>query len=356
MSETSRLIDSRIRALSGYVPGEQPGEGSTLIKLNTNENPYPASPAVAQAVAAAAARLHLYPEPLSNGLRKAAAHAWGVEEKCVIVGNGSDEILSLCVKACTRAGERIAFPSPTYSLYRTLAELAGCEVVEAPSRNGAVPRAISTAGARITFLCTPNSPYGYEISRDTIREVASASPGLVVVDEAYVDFGGTSALPLLSEFDNLLVLRTLSKSYSLAGARIGFGIAREDLIAELCKVKDSYNVSRLAQAAGEAALADTAWMKANVDRICRTRERARGELLSRGFEVLPSAANFLWVECGPGGGAEAYQRLRGAGVLVRAFDTAELRSGIRVTVGTDEQMDVFLAAMAGPARDATRSA
>lgn len=342
----SRVVRPRIRALAGYTPGEQPAAGSRLVKLNTNENPYPASPAVARAVEESITRLHLYPEPLSDGLRRAAAGRYGVRPETVFVGNGSDEILALCFKACAGPGDRVAYPVPTYSLYRTLAELAECHVVEAAARDGKLPTAIVEADARITFLCTPNSPLGYEIPLDQVRRVAAVSRGLVVIDEAYVDFGGATALCLLEELDNLLVLRTLSKSYSLAGARIGLAFANPELIAELYKVKDSYNVSRLAQAAGTAALEDSGWMEANVMRVRLTRERVRNELIRLGFAVPPSAANFLWVECGPSGGEAVYRSLRERGVLVRFFDTPGLRGGVRVTVGSDEDMDRFLEAIA----------
>ena len=342
----SRVVTPRIRALSGYTPGEQPPAGSRLIKLNTNENPYPASPEVAGAVEESISRLHLYPEPLSDGLRRKAAERYRVRTENVLVGNGSDEILALCFKACTAPGDRVAYPVPTYSLYRTLADLSECEAVEADARDGKVPAAVLEANASITLLCTPNSPLGYEIPLDQVRHVAGTTQGLVVVDEAYVDFGGTTALSLIEELENLLVLRTLSKSYSLAGARVGLAFAQPQLIAELCKVKDSYNVSRLAQAAGTAALNDVAWMEANVARVRITRERVREELMRLGFVVPPSAANFLWVECGAAGGAAVYRSLRDRGVLVRFFDVAGLRGGVRVTVGSDEDMDRFLEAIA----------
>jgi len=342
----SRVVRPAIRALTGYTPGEQPAAGTRLIKLNTNENPYPASPAVARAVEESITRLHLYPEPLSDGLRRKAAERYGVRQENVLVGNGSDEILAMCFKACAGPGDRVAYPVPTYSLYRTLADLSECQAVEVPARDGRVPNAVLEADARITFLCTPNSPLGYEIPLGEVRRVSAATRGLVVVDEAYVDFGGTSALPLLERLDNLLVLRTLSKSYSLAGARIGLGFGPAGVIAELCKVKDSYNVSRLAQAAGTAALEDSGWMETNVTRVRLTRERVRQELVRRGFEVPASAANFLWVECGPAGGEMVYRSLREQGVLVRFFDVPLLRGGIRVTIGSDEEMDRFLDAIA----------
>lgn len=316
-----------------------------MVKLNTNENPYPASPTVVAAVERAAATLHLYPAPLADGLRRRAAARFGVGVDAVLVGNGSDELLSLCFKACTRPGDRVAYPWPTYSLYRTLADIAGCVAVEARAADGRVPEEVVDAKARITFLCTPNSPLGYEIPREQILEVARSTSGLVVVDEAYVDFGGVTALPLLEHLDNVLVLRTLSKSYSLAGARIGFAVGRPDLIAELCKVKDSYNVSALAQAAGCAALDDSEWTARNVMRVRATRERVREELHRMGLEAPSSAGNFLWVDCGAKGGAAVCLALREQGVLVRYFDAPGLYGGVRVTIGTDEQMDRFLDAM-----------
>jgi histidinol-phosphate aminotransferase len=343
----SRVVRPRIRSLTGYAPGEQPPAGSRLIKLNTNENPYPASPEVARAVEESITRLHLYPEPLSDGLRRAAAERYGVRPERVLVGNGSDEILALCFKACAGPGDRVAYPVPTYSLYRTLAELSECEVVEVDARDGELPAAVMAADARITFLCTPNSPLGYEIPLVNVRRVAENTRGLVVVDEAYVDFGGTTALSLIDDLENLLVLRTLSKSYSLAGARVGLAFAQAGLINELCKVKDSYNVSRLAQAAGIAALSDVGWMEANVARVRMTRDRVRGELIRLGFVVPPSAANFLWVECAPLGGEKVYRALRERGVLVRFFDVSGLRGGVRVTIGSDDDMDRFLDAIAG---------
>ncbi len=341
----SRVVIPRIRALTGYTPGEQPPAGSELIKLNTNENPYPASPRVAQAVNETATRLHLYPEPTSEAVRRAAAALYGVRPQNVLVGNGSDELLALCFKACIPGGGRVAYPVPTYSLYRTLADIAGCDAVEVEAFDGGVPSAVGEARADIVFVCTPNSPLGHEIPAARVAAIAEQSKGLVVVDEAYVDFGGTTALSLIERFDNVLVLRTLSKSYSLAGARLGLAFADERLIGELAKVKDSYNVSRLAQAAGQAALEDPDWMRANAKRVMATRERVTAELAALGLGVRPSSANFFWADCAPLGGRAMYDGLRERGILVRYFDVPLLRGGVRVSVGTDTQMDRLVSAV-----------
>jgi histidinol-phosphate aminotransferase len=346
----SRVVSDRIRALDGYAPGEQPSADARVIKLNTNENPYPASPRVARAVEESLARLHLYPEPMSDGLRRAAASLYGVRPENILVGNGSDELLGLTFRACTPDGGRVAFPVPTYSLYRTLAELAGCEVVTAPSLEGSVPPELIDSDADIVFLCTPNSPLGYEIALSEVEKVAQHVAGLVVVDEAYVDFGGRTALRLIDRFDNVLVLRTLSKSFSLAGARVGLAFGGVDLIRELAKVKDSYNVSRLAQAAGQAALEDPDWMESNARRVVATRTRVAAALGAMGFVVRQSAGNFLWVDCGSSGGRAVYEALRDRGILVRFFDAPALTSGVRVSIGTDADMDRFLTAIAEMAK------
>jgi histidinol-phosphate aminotransferase len=342
----SRVVSDRIRALDGYAPGEQPSTDARVIKLNTNENPYQASPKVARAVEESLSQLHLYPDPMSDRLRRAAASLYGVRPENILVGNGSDELLSLSFRACTPDGGRVAFPVPTYSLYRTLAEIAGCEVVTAPSLEGRVPPELIDADADIVFLCTPNSPLGYEITMSELENVAEHAAGLVVIDEAYVDFGGTTALRLVDRFDNVLVLRTLSKSFSLAGARVGLAFGEVDLIRELTKVKDSYNVSRLAQAAGQAALEDPDWMESNARRVVATRARVAAALGALGFFVRQSAGNFLWVECGASSGRAVYEGLRDRGILVRYFDAPPLSSGVRVSIGTDPDMDRFLTAIA----------
>ncbi len=333
----------RIQRIAGYQPGEQPRDEG-LVKLNTNENPYPPSPAVAEAVERAAGiGLELYPPPFADPLREAAAARYGVSPEQVLAGNGSDELLSICVRATVAPGDTIAYPVPTYSLYRTLAELAGASAREVPAEPGSVPESLAGSGARLIFVCSPNSPFGCPVAPADVGRLATTTDALVVADEAYIDFGGESALSLISRHQNLIVLRTFSKSFSLAGVRLGLAFANADLIAELAKVKDSYNVSRLAIAAGTAALEDYPWMERNVARVTATRERVVGELRAMGFGVPDSAANFFWVDCRKaGGGRRVYETLRVAGVLVRFFDSNDLRDGVRVTVGTDEAMDRLL--------------
>jgi histidinol-phosphate aminotransferase len=332
MSRGSDLVSPRVRAMSGYTPGEQPAGGTPLIKLNTNENPYPCSPLVVEAVEREAHSLHLYPSPMADQLRERAAEVYGVRPSQVLAGNGSDELLAIVLRACIEPGDRAAWVVPTYSLYRTLAELVGARIVEIDGDPATVPSALVDAKARVSFLCTPNSPTGRNISPADIAAFAHAASGVVVVDEAYIDFGGKSALALLDEHPNMVVSRTFSKSFSLAGLRLGLLFGHEDFLAELAKVKDSYNVSRLAIAAGVAALEDRA-----------SRSRVTAALRRAGYGVEDSAANFLWVDCaGHGGGRAVYDRLRAGGVLARWFSGARLEGGIRVSIGTDADMDRFL--------------
>lgn len=347
----SAPVSRRIRELQGYVPGEQPRE-ARLVKLNTNENPYPPSPRVRAALKEAAdGPLQRYPSPLADPLREAAASVYGVSPEHVLAGNGSDELLAICLRACLTEGAAVAYATPSYSLYRTLTALAGARVLETdvedlpPQGVFPVPESLVRADAAVKLICHPNSPFGSPVDLERVAAVCRNTPGLVVCDEAYVDFGAPSALTLLAAHPNLLVLRTFSKSFSLAGVRLGLAFAAPEVIRELRKVKDSYNVSRLASAAGVAALSDVAWMESNVARIRTTRERVMNAVRAGGYVVASSAANFFWLDCGRAGGRPVYERLRAAGVLVRYFDEGRLRSGVRVTVGTDADMDAFLAAL-----------
>jgi histidinol-phosphate aminotransferase len=341
------LVLPRIAEMAGYTPGEQPADESRLVKLNTNENPYAPAPCVSDAVRDAASQLHLYPEPMADSLRQAAAARYGVRAENILVGNGSDELLAIVLRACAGSEGCVAYGVPTYSLYRTLAAIVGADVVEFPIEcDGEVAGGLASEKADVSFLCTPNSPFGSTLGFDAVEAVLGEATGVVVVDEAYGDFGGRTALPLIERWENLIVTRSFSKSFSLAGARLGLAFGAPGLMAQLAKVKDSYNISRLSLAAGLAALDDYAWMEANVARVVTTRTRVIAALADRGWTTRPTEANFFWMDCsGRGGGAQVYARLREAGVLVRYFDLPGLDQGVRVTVGTDEQMDRFLDAL-----------
>ena len=345
------FVRSDVRCLSGYVPGEQPRD-RTYVKLNTNESPYPPSPGVLEALrTAATSALRLYPDPLSTALRERAAAVYGVLPDQVLVGNGSDELLGIVIRACIGPNDRVAYPVPTYSLYPVLVALqAGSAIEVAFPEDFALPTsALVAAGGRITLVCNPNAPSGTLAPLGPIAELARGSRGLVVVDEAYVDYAseGASALPLLREHSNIVVLRTFSKSFSLCGMRVGLAFGAPEVIRELEKVKDSYNVGQLGQVAAVAALEDLAWMRANAKLVCATRDRLAGALRTRGFIVLPSETNFLLARL-PDRDDRVRRLCRGLrdrGVLVRYFDLPTLRDAIRITVGTPDEVGAFLRAM-----------
>jgi histidinol-phosphate aminotransferase len=332
--------------MAAYVPGEQP-QDRRYVKLNTNENPYPPSPKVIEAVRAAAGDdLRLYPDPLANALRDRAAAVYGLRRENILVGNGSDDLLNLIVRACVGDGDRVVYPYPTYSLYDTLVTLQEGEAVHiAYPADFCLPSGLVEARGRVTFICHPNSPSGTAVPIEAIRALAEQVAGLLVVDEAYVDFADANALALVHAYDNVVVLRTFSKSFSLAGMRIGLAFAAPSIIDELSKVKDSYNVTRLSIVAATAALADYAWMEANVARIRRTRQRLTRELIARGFVVLPSQSNFVLARR-PGRNLESvYHGLKERGVLVRYFSVPELADAVRITVGTEAEVGALLAAL-----------
>jgi histidinol-phosphate aminotransferase len=326
--------------MSGYVPGEQPRD-RRYIKLNTNENPYPPSPRVLEALrAAATADLRLYPDPDATELRQKAAEVYGVPLEGIIAGNGSDDLLAMLFRACAEKDDgSVAYPVPTYSLYDTLAKIQGIEPRKVPyPPDFAVPvDELAKTGARLTIVCSPNSPSGTAASLAAIEALARRAKGLVVVDEAYVDFARDSALSLLAKHENLLVLRTFSKAFSLAGMRIGLAFASADVMRELHKVKDSYNLDRLSLVAARAALDDYAWMQANVAKVRGARDDLVADLCRLGFVVLPSEANFVFARSPKIGGEELYRKLRDTGILVRHFSSAELSGGVRITVGTPEE-------------------
>jgi histidinol-phosphate aminotransferase len=338
-----------IAAMHGYVPGEQPRNGG-LIKLNTNENPYPPSPRVSAALRKAInPSLRLYPEPLSDSLRAVAASVYGVKPGNIIAGNGSDELLSMLMRSFIGPGDRVAFLAPTYTLYETLVEIQGGEkaAVDFPP-DFSVPDTLAAQNAPVTILCNPNSPSGTLVSSRDIDRLAQAVSGMLVVDEAYVDFAdneAASALSLIRQLPNLVVLRTFSKSFSLAGMRIGLAFAPEEIIAGMMKVKDSYNLNRLSLVAATAALQDLPWMTRNVRRIQRSRRKLIAGAKKLGFHVLPSQANFVLVQRPGENLSGVYEELKCRKILVRFFDAPGLRDCLRITVGTSREVVALLSAL-----------
>ncbi|HUT23233.1 MAG TPA: aminotransferase class I/II-fold pyridoxal phosphate-dependent enzyme, partial [Sumerlaeia bacterium] len=277
-------LRSFLSGLEPYAPGEQP-TGANFVKLNTNENPYPPPPAVIEAIAAASRRLHLYPNPASDALRRSLAAYHGVEPGQVLAGNGSDEILRLLVHAVISKGERIAVVAPSYSLYPVLSAFfeGGTETYPLVDREG-LPEELFAGPEPLLLLANPNPPLGTFYSRAEIARLCrSRAPRLVVVDEAYVDFAPRDVVPLLAEFPNLAITRTFSKSFSLAGMRIGYLLAGSDLVREFMKIKDSYNLNHLAQVAAAAAIASAEHMRALRDEIIRTRAETTQALRELGY-------------------------------------------------------------------------
>lgn len=342
----SRYFRPNIVTLAGYVPGEQPQDGD-IIKLNTNENPYAPSPKVRAALRKAiAASLRLYPESRSDSLRIMAGRVYGVKPASIIVGNGSDELLSILLRCFVGPHDRVAYPVPTYSLYDTLVAIQ--DGLPAPvdfPADFSVPSALADQHAALTFLCNPNAPSGTLASPQEIEKLAAAVAGILVVDEAYIDFApseGASSIPLIHQHANLIVLRTFSKSFSLAGMRIGLAFASEDLISGMMKVKDSYNVNRLSLIAATAALQDLPWMTRNAERIQRTRKRLTNGLRRAGYAVYPSHANFVLARKSGRNQKDVYDELKRRKILVRYFDVAGLQDCLRITVGTAAEVRALL--------------
>jgi histidinol-phosphate aminotransferase len=336
-----------IDALSAYVPGEQPREGSKVIKLNTNENPYPCSDSVARAVESVLKRgLQKYPDPLATAFRMRAGEVLGVPPDWILCGNGSDEILTIVTRAFVGQGERLRLPYPSYILYKTLAQIQGAASEEVRFDDRWQLGGDFTAAApdlKLAFLPNPNSPSGTVIAPEQVLELARRLPCPLLVDEAYVDFADDHCIRLVKECDKILVSRTLSKSYALAGLRFGFVVAQPHIIAGLCKLKDSYNCDALSIAAATAAIDDQAWLAANTAKIRKTRSRLTDAVRKLGFTALDSQANFVWCTWPSRPLKPLYEHLKANGVLVRYMPYANWGEGLRISVGTEDQTDVCLA-------------
>lgn len=337
-----------IDAMAAYQPGEQPQQGK-FIKLNTNENPYPPSPAVARAISAVLERgLARYPDPMATAFRRRAGEVLGVPADWILCGNGSDDILTILTRALVGQGQTLRLPYPSYILYKTLAELQGAAAEEVPfERDWSLSDKFGSASdaLKLAFLPCPNSPSGTTISPQRVLELAERLPCPLVVDEAYVDFADTNCLSLVARNEKIIVTRSLSKSYALAGLRFGFAVAQPGIIEQLVKVKDSYNVDTLAIAGATAAIDDQKWLAGNRAKVIATRARLTAGMRALGFGAVDSQANFVWNTHPSIPLKPLYENLKARGILVRYMDYSGWGDGLRISVGTDEQIDVCLAAL-----------
>lgn len=334
-----------VDAMSGYVPGEQPQAGK-FIKLNTNENPYPASPAVSRAVQAVLERgLERYPDPMATGFRRRAGEVLGVDPDWILCGNGSDEILTIVTRAFVGEGQRLRLPYPSYILYKTLAQIQGADSEEVRFEHdwSLSDRFSAPDGKlRLALLPNPNSPSGTLLSPERVLELAERLPCPLVVDEAYVDFAKTNCLKLVAQNEKIMVSRSLSKSYALAGLRFGFIVAQPQIIEGLIKIKDSYNCDSLSIAAATAAIDDQAWLAETRAKILATRDRLTAGMRRLGFAAVDSQANFVWCPHPKLPVQPLYEQLKANRILVRYMNYADWGDGLRISVGSDDQIDACL--------------
>ncbi len=344
----SRFLIGEYQSLEEYTPGEQPRDRK-YIKLNTNESPYPPSDGVLKAVnSSEAALLRLYPDPTCFALKEGLAGLFGLKSENVFVTNSSDDVLNMAFTAFAGREKPAYYADITYGFYKVFATLHGCKSVVFPLKDGFKLDSgdyMNLKGGLIA-IANPNAPTGLEIGLDEIRNICKSSPDCVVlIDEAYVDFGGTTAIPLLSECENLIVCRTFSKSASMAGARLGFALASKELIADLEKIKYStnpYSVNRITLAAGEAAVKDADYYRANCAKIISTREKTAKALKCMGFEMTDSKANFLFARYPMMSGKEIFARLKESGILVRRFDQPRIEEYLRITIGSESEMETLV--------------
>jgi histidinol-phosphate aminotransferase len=335
---------SNVELMSGYVPGEQPRRDG-VVKLNTNESPYPPSPKVVEAIGEVACdRLRLYPDPLATRFRDAASSVLGVPSDWLLATNGSDEALTILARACLDGDDRMAAPTPSYPMYRVLAQLQGVVLVERPfTAECRLPRDFC-AGVKLALVPNPNSPTGSMVPPVELLDLARSAHGLLVVDEAYVDFADENCVAFIRDCDRLVVTRSLSKSYALAGLRFGYIVAQPHVIQTLRKVKEPYNCDTLSIAAASAAILDQPYFLECRRRILATRGRLERQLSQLGFDVTPSHANFVWARHTQSVRA-IYEHLQQENVLVRYFQFEGYGEGLRISVGTDAEVDRLFAVL-----------
>ena len=341
----SRFLNQQFQSLESYTPGEQPRD-MQYIKLNTNESPYPPAPAVVAAMTGEQVELlRLYSDPTAKGLKESLAKLYSVETENVFVSNGSDEVLNFAFMAF--GGQGVVFPDISYGFYQVYADLYALDYERIPLKEDfSIDYRDYCGKGKMVVIANPNAPTGMTLGIAEIEEILKSNPdSLVLIDEAYVDFGGETALPLIRKYDNLLVTRTFSKSRCLAGGRLGYAFASEAIIADLEKIKYStnpYNINRLTLLLGEATVEAESYYQEKCAEICATREWTKQQLEAMGFTVLPSKANFLFAQTPKMDGGVVYQKLKEKGILVRHFTARRICQYNRITIGTPEQMEVLV--------------
>ena len=334
-----------IEQMAGYTPGFQPKQADA-VKLNTNENPWPASPNVLEAIGdLTAENLQKYPEATGDTFRNAAAAVLGIESENIICTNGGDDLLTLCFRAFCDAGRPVAYAQPTYSLYPVLAQIQDCEPIEIQRDADGSLDELARINAPLTIVCNPNAPTCEMLSIDSLAQLAEKLTGVLLIDEAYVDFADDNGIRLIKDFDNVIILRSMSKGYSLAGLRFGFGVAQKPLIDGLMKIKDSYNADVVALTAATAAISDQPYLKSNVEKIKSERDRLTQQLRQMGFEVPDSQTNFILVQSREKNAEDIHEKLKQKNIYIRYFALPGLGDKLRITIGTPQQNDKLLAAL-----------
>ncbi len=330
-----------IEKMNGYVPGEQP-QIKNIIKLNTNENPYPTAPNVEKVLKNInISDLKKYPDPLGNDLRDKIATLYNLQKDNVILGNGSDDILTIVMRAFANENDKIVCVAPSYSLYPILANIQNvqCKVIEL-NKDFSLPKNMlnSLSKAKIFFLPRPNAPTGTTFPKEEIISLCKQFKGIILIDEAYADFAENNCIDLVEQFDNVIISRTLSKSYSLAGIRLGFALAAPEIISGLMKVKDSYNISTLTQKIAIEAISNQSYLEKNIKKICDNRKFLSSSLKEVGFNVLPSETNFLFVSPPNEDGEKYFEYLRKNNIIVRYFPETLTKKFVRISIGTKQEM------------------
>ena len=353
MSKSSLRVSKRLEAHIAYLPGEQPVETSSVIKLNTNENPYPPSPAVQTSVGQEVALLNLYPNPKSSDLRKILAELHSLDPNQIILGNGSDDLLNLCVRCYSDDELKVAMMYPSYSLYEVLSGVQGSKMIRVPFLDGEFSLnldAIASSEANLFFLTSPHAPSGRVYALEDLRKVAQAVSGLLVIDEAYVDFAPESALPLVHEFEHILITRTLSKSYSLAGMRVGYAMGHPKVIKQMDQVREVYNLDRLAQVGAKAAILDQEYFRSCLAKVIEQRNWLANAFNELGWSFVSSGTNFIFVKpLSPDGCASPeiavslFEHLAADKILVRYFSKhPQTNCFLRISIGKPVEMAMLM--------------